>query len=96
MGNFLYLPTIKELIMIAVGLSLVFISVKKKYEPLLLLPIGIGILLVNLPFSPLRETGSIFDILFRYGIKNELFPLLIFISIGAMIDFKPLIEKPWM
>lgn len=96
MGTLIYLPTFKEIIMILVALFLIYISIIKKYEPLLLLPIGIGILLVNLPFSPLRETGSIFDLLFKFGIKTEVFPLLIFISIGAMIDFKPLIEKPWM
>src|SRR5450756_315213 len=82
--------------MILIGLLLSFFAVYKKYEPLLLLPIGIGILLVNLPLSPLREAGSFLDLLFQYGIKNEVLPLLIFISIGAMMDFRPLLEKPWL
>ena len=96
MEGLIYLPSWKEAIMILIGLLLAFFAVYKKYEPLLLLPIGIGILLVNLPFSPLREVGSFTDLLFQYGIKNEVLPLLIFVSIGAMMDFRPLLEKPWL
>jgi sodium ion-translocating decarboxylase beta subunit len=82
--------------MIVFGLLLCFFAVRKKYEPLLLLPIGLGIVLVNLPISPMREDGSILGILYNVGIRNELFPLLIFVSIGAMMDFRPLIERPWL
>ncbi|MCX5977159.1 MAG: sodium ion-translocating decarboxylase subunit beta [Coprothermobacterota bacterium] len=96
MENFIYLPTLKQAVMILVGLLLTYLAVRQKYEPLLLLPIGIGILLVNLPLSPLAETGSFLDLLFQYGVVNEFFPLLIFISIGAMMDFRPLLEKPWL
>ncbi|MCR4428837.1 MAG: sodium ion-translocating decarboxylase subunit beta [Caldiserica bacterium] len=96
MEGILALPTWKELVMIFIALALVAVAVLKKYEPLLLLPIGIGILLVNLPYSPLKEAGSILEFLFRYGIKTEFFPLLIFISIGAMMDFRPLVERPWL
>ncbi|MCR4434181.1 MAG: sodium ion-translocating decarboxylase subunit beta, partial [Caldiserica bacterium] len=85
MEGIIFLPTWQEMVMILVGLVLVAVSIIKKYEPLLLLPIGIGILLVNLPYSPLKEAGSILDFLFQYGIKTEIFPLLIFISIGAMM-----------
>ncbi|MGB9553026.1 MAG: sodium ion-translocating decarboxylase subunit beta [bacterium] len=96
MEGIIFLPTWQEMVMILVGLVLVAVSIIKKYEPLLLLPIGIGILLVNLPYSPLKEAGSILDFLFQYGIKTEIFPLLIFISIGAMMDFRPLVERPWL
>lgn len=96
MESIIFLPSWKDLIMILFGLLLVWISILKKYEPLLLLPIGIGIILVNVPLSPLREVGSIFDFFFRYGIQTEIFPLLIFVSIGAMMDFRPLLEKPWL
>lgn len=96
MEGILSLPTWKELLMIAIALALVAVAIVKKYEPLLLVPIGIGILLVNLPYSPLKESGSLLEFLFRYGIKTEFFPLLIFISIGAMMDFRPLIERPWL
>jgi sodium ion-translocating decarboxylase beta subunit len=96
MEGFIVLPSLKEAIMILIGLLLAYLAITKKYEPLLLLPIGIGILLVNLPLSPLRETGSFLDLLFQYGVRNEFLPLLIFISIGAMMDFRPLLEKPWL
>jgi sodium ion-translocating decarboxylase beta subunit len=85
-----------EALMILFGLLLCFFAVRKKYEPLLLLPIGLGIVLVNLPISPMREEGSILGILYNVGIRNELFPLLIFVAIGAMMDFRPLIERPWL
>ncbi len=96
METIIFLPSWKDLIMILFGLLLIWVSIVKKYEPLLLLPIGIGIILVNVPLSPLKETGSIFDFFFRYGIQTEIFPLLIFVSIGAMMDFRPLLEKPWL
>ena len=85
--------------MIAVGAILIFLAVYKKYEPMLLLPIGFGAILVNLPLAVVLGTAEhpgALQILFDCGIMTELFPLLIFIGVGAMIDFKPLLERPWL
>ncbi len=94
---------IKMLIMWAIGGLLIFLAIKKNMEPTLLLPMGFGAILVNLPmsgaldqiFNGISQEGPI-SALFRAGIDNELFPLLLFIGIGAMIDFGPLISNPKM
>ena len=83
--------TWQQLIMWLVGFVLIYLAIKKEMEPTLLLPIGFGIILVNLPQSGATEVLST---LFRAGIDNELFPLLLFIGIGAMIDFGPLLANP--
>jgi sodium ion-translocating decarboxylase beta subunit len=83
-------------IMIGIGCLLLYLAVKKEYEPLLLLPIGFGAVLVNLPFSGLMENGGILRVIYDLGIANDLFPILIFIGIGAMCDFGPLLERPWV
>lgn len=85
--------------MIAIGALLIFLAVYKKYEPMLLLPIGFGAILVNLPLAVVLGTAEhpgALQILFDCGIMTELFPLLIFVGVGAMIDFKPLLERPWL
>ena len=87
-------------IMWIIGGVLIYLAVKKDMEPTLLLPMGFGAILVNLPFSGAvtqvgAEEGPI-DVLFNAGIANELFPLLLFIGIGAMIDFGPLLSNPKM
>ena len=92
---------VKLLIMWVIGGVLIFLAIKKQMEPTLLLPMGFGAILVNLPNSGaitqvqegLEEIGVI-DLLFNSGIANELFPLLLFIGIGAMIDFGPLLSNP--
>lgn len=89
---------VKLLIMWVIGGVLIFLAIKKQMEPTLLLPMGFGAILVNLPNSGaitqgLEEIGVI-DLLFESGIANELFPLLLFIGIGAMIDFGPLLSNP--
>ena len=84
------------LLMIAVGGVLIFLAIAKEYEPMLLLPIGAGAILANLPLSPMIEDGGMLDILKKIGVDNELFPLLIFIGIGAITDFGPLLENPKM
>ncbi len=128
-------PTWQQLIMYLVGLTLIFLAVKKEYEPMLLLPIGFGAILVNLPLSVVLTAGRSLDpfvtrfvaanpdareffertlhyafeggqaystepgvlaILFNAGIVTELFPVLIFIAIGAMCDFTPLFKMPQM
>ena len=82
----------QDLIMILLGCLLIFLAVKKEMEPSLLLPMGLGTILVNIPFSD-ALAGPIAE-LYHAGIANELFPLLLFIGIGAMIDFGPLLTNP--
>ena len=86
----------QSLTMIAIGLLLVWLAIAKEYEPLLLVPIGAGAVLANLPLSPMVGENGALTILYGMGVENELFPLLIFIGIGAMTDFGPLLENPKM
>ncbi len=89
----------KDFIMYAIGLLLIYLAIKKDYEPMLLLPIGFGAILVNLPFSSVISYDGhpgVLKVLFDAGIATELFPCLIFIAIGAMIDFTPLFKNPVM
>ena len=88
--------TWQSALMIVIGLGLVWLAVAKEYEPLLLLPIGAGAILANLPLSPLVGEGGMLQVLYDMGVENELFPLLIFVGIGAMTDFGPLLENPKM
>jgi len=95
--------TLPQVIMMLIGATLMYLGIKKEYEPTLLIPMGFGTLLVNFPGSAVItqvtngvEVEGIFDILFAAGIENELFPLLLFIGIGAMIDFGPLLQNPAM
>jgi oxaloacetate decarboxylase beta subunit len=82
--------------MILVGCALIALAVIKEYEPVLLLPIGFGCILANIPLTGMAEPGGLFNVLYNAGISTELFPLLIFIGIGAMIDFSPLLAQPKM
>jgi len=81
-------------VMIAVGCLLLFLGIKKDVEPLLLVPIGFGAILTNIPFADLMGDEGFLRTIYNMGIANELFPLLIFIGIGAMTDFGPLLENP--
>ena len=81
--------------MILVGLVLIALAVIKEYEPVLLLPIGFGCILANLGMSADQEGGLMYW-LYEAGISTELFPLLIFVGVGAMIDFRPLLAMPQM
>ena len=91
----------QQVVMWAIGALLIWLAIRKEMEPALLLPMGFGAILVNLPMSGavtqvyegVTEAGAL-DILFGAGIANELFPLLLFIGIGAMIDFEPLLQNP--
>lgn len=80
--------------MMLVGGALIYLAIVKEYEPVLLLPIGLGAILANIPLTGMTEPGGVFSILYEAGIANELFPLLIFIGVGAMTDFGPLLENP--
>lgn len=92
---------VKMVVMWLIGGTLIYLAIKKDMEPTLLLPMGFGAILVNLPLSGAIdqiygsevEPGALSE-LFRAGIANELFPLLLFIGIGAMIDFGPLLSNP--
>lgn len=95
--------TPSHIFMLLIGFLLIYLAIAKQYEPTLLLPMGFGVILVNIPLSgaisQLSEGSvvqGILDLLFNAGIATELFPLLIFIGIGAMIDFGPLLERPSM
>ncbi len=89
--------TLGNALMIAVGLTLVYLAVAKEYEPVLLLPIGFGCILANIPLSGLTASADgMMKVIYDAGIKTELFPLLIFIGVGAMIDFSPLLSQPRM
>ena len=91
--------TWQMVVMWVVGGLLIYLAIAKKMEPSLLLPMGFGTVLVNLPLSGAITQGDTegpLSVLFEAGMSNELFPLLLFIGIGAMIDFGPLLEKPWL
>jgi oxaloacetate decarboxylase beta subunit len=83
-------------VMMIVGGVLIYLAIAKDYEPVLLLPIGFGVILANLPLTGITGENGLLGILYQAGIKTELFPLLIFIGIGAMTDFGPLLEMPKM
>lgn len=85
-----------QVIMLAIGGLLIYLAIAKGYEPVLLLPIGLGAILANIPFSSAVGEHGPLTLLFEVGIMTELFPVLIFIGIGAMIDFAPLIKNPVM
>ena len=84
----------KMVVMWIIGAILIFLAIKKEMEPTLLLPMGFGAILVNLPFSGAVGEHGPLTTLFDAGIANELFPLILFIGIGAMIDFGPLLSNP--
>ena len=91
--------TWQMVVMWGIGALLIYLAIAKKMEPSLLLPMGFGAVLVNLPLSGAITQGDTegpISALFEAGMSNELFPLLLFIGIGAMIDFGPLLEKPWL
>ena len=95
--------TLGQGIMMAIGALLMYLGIKKEYEPTLLVPMGLGTILVNFPGTGVldqvvggQQQHGVLQILFEIGIETELFPLLIFIGIGAMIDFGPLLQNPFM
>ena len=91
--------TWQSFVMYAIGGVLIFLAIKKDYEPMLLLPIGFGAILVNLPFAAVWEyegAEGVLQIFYNIGILTEIFPLLIFVAVGAMVDFSPLLKDPKM
>jgi sodium ion-translocating decarboxylase beta subunit len=88
--------TLGNAVMICVGLMLIALAIVKQYEPVLLLPIGVGCMLANIPLTGMTEGLGLFSVLYKAGISTQLLPLLIFIGVGAMIDFSPLLAQPKM
>ena len=82
-------------VMIAVSLVLIYLAIAKEIEPVLLLPIGFGCMLANIPLSGMTAAEGMMGALYG-GIRTEIFPLLIFVGVGAMIDFSPLLSQPKM
>ena len=83
-------------LMIFVGLVLIYLAIVKEYEPVLLLPIGFGCILANLGMAASADGEGFLSVLYRAGIQSELFPLLIFVGVGGMIDFSPLLAQPYL
>ncbi|HSW63472.1 MAG TPA: sodium ion-translocating decarboxylase subunit beta [Dissulfurispiraceae bacterium] len=83
-----------KLMMLIIGGILLYLGAAKNFEPLLLVPIGFGTVLVNIPFAGMGDDGGFLKIIFDFGINNEFFPLVIFMGIGALTDFGPLIANP--
>ena len=81
-------------LMLLVGILLIYLAIVKKFEPLLLLPIGFGALLSNIPGANLALDGGILHLFYMVGIESGAFPLIIFMGVGAMTDFGPLLAKP--
>lgn len=92
LANFHY----QQLIMMAVGLGLLYLAIARKFEPLLLLPIGFGAILTNIPLAGFTEAGGLLKYVYDAGIDTGIFPLLIFMGVGAMTDFGALIANPRM
>lgn len=91
----MFLPIgVARLVMIAICCLLFYLGICKKFEPLLLLPIAMGGLLSNIPGAGLTQEGGLLSVLYNMGIENGIFPLLIFMGVGAMIDFSPLLANP--
>lgn len=83
-----------DLVMIAVGCLLLYLAIAKKFEPLLLLPIGFGAILANIPNAGFTESGGILYYIYHVGIETGVFPLIIFMGVGALTDFGALIANP--
>src|SRR5690554_1369913 len=83
-----------QALMIAVCMGLIFLAIRKGFEPLLLIPIGFGGVLANIPAAGMAETGGILAMLYDVGLPTSVFPLLIFMGVGAMTDFGPMLANP--
>lgn len=83
-----------QAIMLLVCLGLIYLAIRKGFEPLLLIPIGFGGLLANIPGAGMAEAGGLLDLLYQIGLPTSVFPLLIFMGVGAMTDFGPMLANP--
>ncbi len=89
-----YQLEIGQAAMIAICLGLIYLAIRKGFEPLLLIPIGFGGVLANLPAAGMAEAGGILQLLYDVGLPTSVFPLLIFMGVGAMTDFAPMLANP--
>ncbi len=85
---------IGRLLMIGVGVLLLYLAIARDFEPLLLLPIGFGTILTNIPLAGMNDPGGMLQYIYAVGIKSGAFPLIIFMGIGAMTDFGPMLANP--
>jgi sodium ion-translocating decarboxylase beta subunit len=90
----IYQISIGQAFMIAIGMLLLYLAIKKNFEPLLLVPIGFGGVLANIPGAGLADPGGILHMFYTVGIESTAFPLIIFMGVGAMTDFGPLLANP--
>lgn len=91
-GN--WIDGVGRLIMVLVGLVLLYLAIHKQFEPLLLVPIGFGAIMTNIPIANMSDPGGILYYIYIVGINTGVFPLLIFMGVGAMTDFGPLLANP--
>jgi oxaloacetate decarboxylase beta subunit len=80
--------------MILIGMGLLYLGINRKFEPLLLVPIGFGTILTNIPGAGMGEPGGLLYYVYEMGITTGIFPLLIFMGVGAMTDFGPMLANP--
>ena len=85
---------IGRILMVGLGLLLLYLAIRKEFEPLILLPLGFGCILANIPIAGLNEPGGMLYYIYEVGIKTGVFPLLVFMGVGAMTDFGPMIANP--
>ncbi|SDU17548.1 sodium ion-translocating decarboxylase subunit beta [Halopseudomonas salegens] len=90
----LYHMQLGQVIMIAVCLGLIYLAIRKGFEPLLLIPIGFGGILANLPVAGIADSGGLLYLIYQVGLPTTVFPLLIFMGVGAMTDFGPMLANP--
>jgi oxaloacetate decarboxylase beta subunit len=86
--------TLGQIIMLLIGLLLIGLAIKKEMEPLILLPIGFGVIIANLPLTGLTEEGGLLQLIYNYGLAWNFIPPLIFLGLGALTDFSPLLANP--
>ncbi len=83
-------------LMFLIAIGFIYLAIQKNFEPLLLIPIGVGMMLANIPFSGMAEEGGLLILLKGFGLDTGLFPLLMFLGLGALTDFTALIQRPSM
>lgn len=93
-NNMLVPKGVGQLIMIGICLILLFLGIHKKFEPLLLVPIAMGGLLANMPAAGMTDTDGLLSVLYHMGVSNGFFPMIIFLGVGSMTDFGPLLANP--
>jgi sodium ion-translocating decarboxylase beta subunit len=93
-SNKSWIDGLGRLAMVGIGLLLLYLAIRKKFEPLLLVPIGFGAIMTNIPAAGMNDPGGILYYIYGVGIKTGIFPLLIFMGIGAMTDFGPMLANP--